>query len=63
MIRKADDTEHLEAYTDADWSGDPISRKSTSGGVLKIGSTSLRELTKSQSCKHSRAEKVSTTLR
>ena len=34
MIPKADDTVDLEAYTDADWSGDPISRKSTSGGVL-----------------------------
>ena len=44
-IRKAHDTEYLEVYTDADWSGDPISRKSTSGGVLKIGLTTLREFT------------------
>ena len=37
MIRKSKDPEHLDAYTDADWSGDSINRKSTSGGVLEIG--------------------------
>ena len=50
LIRKADDTEHLEVYTDANWSSDPIARESTSGGILKIGTTSLREFTKGQSC-------------
>ena len=50
MIRKSNDPEHLDAYTDADWSGDSINRKSTSGGVLKVGSATLREFTKSQSC-------------
>ena len=50
MIRKVDNTEHLTAYTDADWSSDPITRISTSGGTLKVGSTSLREFTKGQIC-------------
>ena len=36
MIRKSKDPEHLDAYTDANWSGDAINRKSTSGGVLKV---------------------------
>ena len=50
MIRKSNDPEHLDGYTDADWSGHSINRKSTSGGVLKIGSATLREFTKGQSC-------------
>ena len=50
MIRKCNDPQNLDAYTDADWSGDSINRKSTSGGILKIGSATLREFTKGQSC-------------
>ena len=50
MIRKSNDPEHLDAYTDADWSGDTINRKSTSSGVLKMGSATLRECTKGRSC-------------
>ena len=46
MIRKTNDTEHLEACTDADWSGDSIDWKSTSGGVLKVDFTTLREFMK-----------------
>ena len=42
MIRKSNDPEHLDAFTDADWSGDSIDRKSTSGGTLQFGSTALR---------------------
>ena len=41
--------EHLDAFADADWSGDSIDRKRTSGGTLKFGSTTLREFTKGQS--------------
>ena len=48
MIRKSNDPEHLDAFTDADWSGDSIDRKSTSGGTLKFGSTTM--ITKGQSC-------------
>ena len=48
--RKSKDPEHLDAYTDAHWSGDTINRKSTSGGVLKVGSATLREFTKGQNC-------------
>ena len=50
MIRRSNDPEHVDAYTDVDWSGDSINRKSTSGGILKIGSGTLREFTKGQSC-------------
>ena len=50
MIRKCNDPQNLDAYTDADGSGDSINRKSTSGGILKIGSATLREFTKGQSC-------------
>ena len=50
MIRKSNDPEHHGAFTDADWSGDSIDKKSTSGGILKIGSATLRELSKGQSC-------------
>ena len=35
MIRKSKDCEHLDAYTDAEWSGDSINRKSTSVGVAQ----------------------------
>ena len=50
MIRKSYDPEHPDEFTDADWSGDSNDRKSTSGGTLKFGSTTLREFTKGQSC-------------
>ena len=50
MIRKCNDPEHLDAYTDADWSGDSINQQSTLGGILKIGPATLREFTKGQSC-------------
>ena len=41
MIRKSNDPEHLDAFTDAEWSGD---------STHKLGSTTLREFTKGQSC-------------
>ena len=43
---KTKDPEHLDAYTDADSNN----RKSTSGGELKVGSTTVRDFTKGQSC-------------
>ena len=45
MIRNS-----IDAFTDADWSGYSINRKSPSGGILKLGSATLREFTKGQSC-------------
>ena len=36
MIRKSKDPEHLDAYTDADWSGDSIDRKSAQDRVSNI---------------------------
>ena len=50
MMRKSNDLQHLDAYTDAERSVDSINRKSTSAGILKIGSATLREFTKGQSC-------------
>ena len=50
MTRKCKDPEHLDAYTDAVCSGNSINRQSTSGGILKIGSATLREVTKGQRC-------------
>ena len=50
MIGKSCDPEHIDAYTDADWSGDSINRKNISGGILETGSATLREFTKGQSC-------------
>ena len=49
-MRKGKDPERLDAYTGADWSRDPVNRKSTSAGVLKIRSATVREFTKGQSC-------------
>ena len=57
MIRKNNDPEHLDAFTDADWSGDSIDRKSTSGGTLKSSSRRVRVV------KRCRAERASTSLR
>ena len=42
MIRKSKDPGHLDEYADADWIADSIDRKSTAGGMLKIGSATLR---------------------
>ena len=37
MIRKTHDPEHLDAYTDADWSGDSITERAPSGGEHQVG--------------------------
>ena len=53
MIRKSNDPEHIDAFTDANWNGAEIQsteRVSTSGGILKLGLATLREFTKGQSC-------------
>ena len=31
----------LQGFTDADWAGSPSDRKSTSGGILNLGSTAV----------------------
>ena len=49
MMRKSKNPARLDAYTDADWSGDSINGKSTSGAFVKRGSAPLREFTKGQS--------------
>ena len=52
LVRKkrAMTANNLDAHTDADWSGGSINRKSTLGRILKLGSATLREFTKGQSC-------------
>ena len=37
---------HLQAYADADWTGDPINRRSTSGYVVFLGSTPITWVSK-----------------
>ena len=34
--------EHVDAFSDSDWAGDRVTRKSTSGGVLMMGSHLLK---------------------
>ena len=38
----------LSTFTDSDWAGDRISRKSTSGGVIQLGSHTLRSWSSTQ---------------
>jgi hypothetical protein len=38
--RQADEVK-LHGFTDADWEGNPTDRKSTSGGIFSIGSTTI----------------------
>ena len=64
MIRKTHDPEHLDAYTDADWSGDSINRKSTLGWRTpsRVNNTA-RKKGKVKVAIRYRTERVSTTLR
>ena len=39
----------IDIYTDSDWAGDRISRKSTSGGMLVVGGSIIKSWSKSQS--------------
>jgi hypothetical protein len=39
---------NLQAYADADWAGDPIDRRSTSGYVVFLGSTPITWVSKKQ---------------
>uniref|UniRef100_A0A2N9ETY9 Reverse transcriptase Ty1/copia-type domain-containing protein n=1 Tax=Fagus sylvatica TaxID=28930 RepID=A0A2N9ETY9_FAGSY len=42
------DSLNLQAYADADWAGDPIDRRSTSGYVVFLGSTPITWVSKKQ---------------
>ena len=42
--------ERIEAYSDADWAGDPRTGRSTSGGNILIGNHWIRSHSKTQSC-------------
>ena len=44
MIGKSYDPEHIDAYTDADWSGDSINRKNISGGILETGYSNIERV-------------------
>ena len=39
---------HIDVYTDSDWAGDRINRKSTSGGMLCVGDGLIKSWSKSQ---------------
>ena len=39
----------LTANSDSDWAGDKIKRKSTSGGIIRIGGHSIKSWSKNQS--------------
>uniref|UniRef100_A0A2N9FGX9 Reverse transcriptase Ty1/copia-type domain-containing protein n=1 Tax=Fagus sylvatica TaxID=28930 RepID=A0A2N9FGX9_FAGSY len=39
---------HLQAYADADWAGDPVDRRSTSGNIVFLGSTPITWVSKKQ---------------
>uniref|UniRef100_A0A2N9IFB3 AP2/ERF domain-containing protein n=1 Tax=Fagus sylvatica TaxID=28930 RepID=A0A2N9IFB3_FAGSY len=39
---------HLQAYADADWAGDPVDRRSTSGNIVFHGSTPITWVSKKQ---------------
>ena len=42
MFRWQSATRDLHTYTDSDWAGDKISRKSTSGGVAMLGNHCIK---------------------
>ena len=44
-----DPINNLTAYSDSDWAGDKKSRKSTSGGVITVGSHYIKSWSKNQS--------------
>ena len=44
MFRWQSATRALHTYTDSDWAGDKITRKSTSGGIAFLGAHSLKSL-------------------
>ena len=41
MWYRQEDEVKLCGFTDADWVGSPMDRKSTSGGIFSIGSTTV----------------------
>ena len=40
----------IEGYSDSDWAGDPRSRRSTSGGGIRLGSNLITHWSRTQSC-------------
>ena len=47
---RAQNPEYLDSYTDADWAGGQVTRRSTTGTALYLGGTLLKERCKGQSC-------------
>ena len=47
-IQSADEARALSVYTDSDWAGDPVGRKSTTGMVVCRGSHCLRHSSTTQ---------------
>ena len=40
----------IEGYSDSDWAGDPRSRRSTSGGGIRLGAHLITHWSRTQSC-------------
>ena len=50
LALKGDDLSRIKSYSDADWAGSIIDRKSTSGFICYLGSAPLHWATKKQNC-------------
>ena len=48
MFRWQDAVRALQTYTDSDWAGDKITRKSTSGGIAFLGTHSIKSWSSNQ---------------
>ena len=48
MFRWQSRTQDLHTYTDSDWAGDKISRKSTSGGIAFLGGHCIKSWSSNQ---------------
>ena len=40
--------DHIDVYTDTDWAGCPLTRKSTSGGVIMLGKHTIKHWSSTQ---------------
>ena len=50
LALKGDDLSRIKSYSDADWAGSIVDRKSTSGFICYLGSAPLHWATKKQNC-------------
>lgn len=48
MFYTKHDMEFIDVYVDSDWAGDKISRKSTTGAILKVGNDVVKTYSRNQ---------------